>query len=216
MVQSRFNQLYFIFMSRQIETIHGYTLHGNRYLNVSNRCNLYCHFCPRMDNDWNVQGYELGLKKEPSADELIAAAGDVNEYNEIVFCGLGEPTIRLETIVEVGRVLKAKGARIRLNTNGLGNQYHKRDITPDLKDVVDVLSISLNAQNAELFEKHCLPRKPDSYQALLDFVACAKQQIADISLTAVDGLEGVDIAACEQIARDLGVKFRGRVLDQVG
>ncbi|MDH5473193.1 MAG: TatD family nuclease-associated radical SAM protein [Gammaproteobacteria bacterium] len=203
-------------MSTEIETIHGYTLHGNRYLNVSNRCNLYCHFCPRMDNDWNVQGYELGLKKEPTAEELISAAGDIRQYKEIVFCGLGEPTIRLETIVEVGRTLKARGARIRLNTNGLGNQYHKRDITPDLKDVVDVLSISLNAQNAELFEKHCLPRKENSYQALLDFIRCAKQHIADISLTAVDGLEGVDIKACEQIANDLGVKFRGRMLDQVG
>lgn len=203
-------------MSTQNETIHGYSLHGNRYLNVSNRCNLYCHFCPRMDNDWNVQGYELGLKNEPSAEELIEAAGDVGQYNEIVFCGLGEPTIRLDTIIEVGKALKARGARIRLNTNGLANQYHQRDITPELAAVVDVLSISLNAQNAELFEKHCLPRKENSYQALLDFVKCAKRHIEDVSLTAVDGLEGVDIQACEQIARELGVKFRGRVLDQVG
>ncbi|MDH5765273.1 MAG: TatD family nuclease-associated radical SAM protein [Gammaproteobacteria bacterium] len=203
-------------MTTEKEVIHGYTLHGNRYLNVSNRCNLYCHFCPRMDNDWNVKGYELALKNEPTAAELIAAAGDISEHHEIVFCGLGEPTIRLETIIEVGRALKAQGARIRLNTNGLGNQYHQRDITPELEGIVDVLSISLNAQNAEIFEKHCLPRKENSYQALLDFVDCAKQHIADISLTAVDGLEGVDIKACEQIARNLGVKFRGRLLDEVG
>lgn len=203
-------------MPQEKQVIHGYTLHGNRYLNVSNRCNLYCHFCPRMDNDWNVKGYELALKNEPTVDELIQAAGNVNDYGEIVFCGLGEPTIRLETIIAVARELKAQGARIRLNTNGLGNQYHQRDITPELKDVIDVLSISLNAQNAELFEKHCLPRKENSYQALLDFIVCARQHIAEIYLTAVEGLEGVDIPACEQIAHELGVKFRGRTLNEVG
>ena len=198
------------------ETIHGYTLHGNRYLNVSNRCNLYCHFCPRMDNDWNVKGYELSLKSEPTIDELIEAAGDVSNYREIVFCGLGEPTIRLDVLVEVGKKLKAMGARVRLNTNGLGNQYHKRDITADLKGAVDVMSISLNAQDAATYEKHCLPRKDDSYAAMLDFVRCAKQQGFEISLTAIEGLDGVDIEACKRIADELGVSFRSRFLDEVG
>ena len=196
--------------------VHGYTLHGNRYLNVSNRCNLYCHFCPRMDNDWNVKGFELNLKGEPTADELIEAAGDVRKYKEIVFCGLGEPTIRLDTLIDVGNTLKAKGARIRLNTNGLGNQYHERDITAELKGVVDVMSISLNAQDAATYEKHCLPRKEHSFEAMLDFTSKAKEQGFEVSLTAVDGLEDVDIQACEQIAKDLGVDFRGRVLDEVG
>jgi len=198
------------------QKVHGYTLHGNRYLNVSNRCNLYCHFCPRMDNDWNVKGFELNLKGEPSVDELIEAAGDVNEYKDIVFCGLGEPTIRLETLIEVGNQLKAKGAHIRLNTNGLGSQYHDRDITEDLKGIVDVMSISLNAQDAKTYEKHCLPRKAHSFEAMLDFTSKAKEQGFEVSLTAVDGLEGVDIQACEKIAKDLGVDFRGRVLDDVG
>lgn len=202
--------------SGDTQRIHGYTLHGNRYLNVSNRCNLYCHFCPRMENDWNVKGYELSLKGEPTAQELIEAAGDVSQYREIVFCGLGEPTIRLDTIIEVGKKLRAKGARIRLNTNGLGNQYHGRDITPELKGAVDVMSISLNAQDAATYEKHCLPRKPNSYEAMLEFVRCAKAQGFEISLTAIAGLEGVDMVACEQIARDMGVGFRARVLDDVG
>jgi TatD DNase family protein len=169
-----------------------------------------------MDNEWNVKGYELNLKGEPSVDELIAAAGELSRYKEIVFCGLGEPTIRLETIVEVGKVLRARGARVRLNTNGLGNQYHGRDIAPDLKGAVDIMSISLNAQDAATYEKHCLPRKPESYEAMLEFVRCAKQQGFEISLTAVSGLEGVDMQACEQIARDMGVGFRGRTLDDVG
>jgi TatD family-associated radical SAM protein len=198
------------------EIVHGYTLHGNRYLNISNRCNLYCHFCPRMDNDWNVKGFELNLNGEPTIDELIEAAGNVSEYKSVVFCGLGEPTIRLETIIEVGEKLKAQGAHIRLNTNGLANQYHDRDITADLKGAVDEMSISLNAQDAPTYEKHCKPRKAHSFEALLDFTRKASQQGFEVSLTAVDGLEGVDIKACEQIAKDLGVDFRGRVLDDVG
>lgn len=169
-----------------------------------------------MDNEWNVQGYELNLKGEPSAEELMAAAGDLDAFQEIVFCGLGEPTIRLQTLVDVGKILRERGARVRLNTNGLGNQYHGRDITPDLVGAVDVMSISLNAQDAATYEKHCLPRKPDSYPAMLEFVRCAKRQGFEISLTAVAGLEGVDMAACEQIAVKLGVGFRGRTLDDVG
>ena len=202
--------------SALLTPVYGYTLHGNRYLNVSNRCNLYCHFCPRTDNEWNVQGYELNLKGEPSAEQLMAAAGHLPGFREIVFCGLGEPTIRLQTIVEVGKVLRSRGARVRLNTNGLGNQYHRRDITPDLVGAIDVMSISLNAQDAATYEKHCLPRKPDSYPALLEFVRCAKQQGFEISLTAIAGLEGVDMLACENIARQMGVGFRGRTLDDVG
>jgi TatD DNase family protein len=198
------------------DIVHGYTLHSNRYLNVSNRCNLYCHFCPRMENDWNVKGFELNLSGEPSVQELIIAAGNIDNYQEIVFCGLGEPTIRLQTIKEVGRVLQAKGARVRLNTNGLGNQYHGYDITAELKGIVDVMSISLNAQDAATYEKHCLPRKENSYAALLDFIVKARQQGFDISLTAVDGLEGVDIKACQKIAQDFGVGFRRRTLDDVG
>jgi len=202
--------------TRSAEIVHGYTLHGNRYLNVSNRCNLYCHFCPRMENDWNVKGFELNLNGEPTTQELVSAAGNINNYKEIVFCGLGEPTIRLETLKEVGKILKSNGARLRLNTNGLGNQYHGFDITPELKGIVDVMSISLNAQDAATYEKHCLPRKENSYADVLDFIVKARDQGFEISLTAVDGLQDVDINACEKIAQDLGVGFRRRTLDDVG
>jgi TatD DNase family protein len=203
---------------RQEAPVYAYVLHGNCYLNVSNRCNLRCEFCPRMEGVWRVQGYDLRLLRwqEPSAEELVAAVGDPKVYTEIVFCGLGEPTLRLETILLAGRELRRRGVRVRLNTNGLANQYYGRDVTPALSEAVDALSISLNAQDEVTYERYCRPKQPGAYPALLDFIRRAREHIPDITLTAIDGLEGVDIAACARIAAELGVKFRSRVLDQIG
>lgn len=198
------------------DNIHGYTLHGNRYLNVSNRCNLYCSFCPRMQGDWSVQGFDLNLHTEPTVRELLDACDDISLYQEIVFCGLGEPTLRLQTILDVGRELKTRGARLRLNTNGLANQYHGRDITPELAGVIDVVSVSLNAQDATTYARYCQPRQPGSYEAVVEFIQHAKAHVGEISLTAIEGLAGVDIHACEALARRLGVGFRARFLDNVG
>jgi TatD DNase family protein len=203
---------------RQEAPVYAYVLHGNCYLNVSNRCNLRCEFCPRMEGVWRVQDYDLRLLRwqEPSAEELVAAVGDPKAYNEVVFCGLGEPTLRLETILSAGRELRRRGVRVRLNTNGLANQYYGRDVTSALGEAVDALSISLNAQDEVTYERYCRPKQPGAYPALLDFIRRAREHIPDITLTAIDGLEGVDIAACARIAAELGVKFRSRVLDQIG
>jgi TatD DNase family protein len=203
---------------RQEAPVYAYVLHGNCYLNVSNRCNLRCEFCPRMEGVWQVQGYDLRLLRwqEPSAEELVAAVGDPKVYTEVVFCGLGEPTLRLETILLAGRELRRRGVRVRLNTNGLANQYYGRDVTPELSEAVDALSISLNAQDEATYERYCRPKQPGAYPALLDFIRRAREHIPDITLTAIDGLEGIDIAACARIAAELGVKFRSRVLDQIG
>ena len=198
------------------EEVLAYTLHGNRYLNISNRCNLYCHFCPRMENDWNVKGYELNMRGDPNAEALLKAMGSPTDYEEIVFCGLGEPTLCLDTVLTVAREVHRLGGKTRLNTNGLANLYHKRDITPELASHIDAISVSLNAQDEETYNRHCLPRQPGAYQALLDFVVCAKRHVPEISLTAVDGLPGVDIEACRRIAENLGVGFRRRVLHEVG
>ena len=194
----------------------GYTLGDNRYLNVTNRCTLRCAFCPKFNARWTVHDYELRLPREPTIEEIIEAAGDVEQYREIVFCGLGEPTLRLYEVLEVGARLRAEGGYIRVNTDGLANLVHGRDVTPDFDGIVNALSVSLNAQNAEVYERHCRPPHPRSYDAMLDFVAYAREFVPDITLTAIDGLAGVDVAACERIARRFGVQFRRRVLDVVG
>lgn len=203
---------------RQEPPIYAYALHGNCYLNLSSRCNLRCHFCPRLDDEWDVQNYNLRLTRsqEPSAEEVLQAVGDPTSFQELVFCGLGEPTLRLDTLVTVGQALRRRGARVRLNTNGLANQYHGRDVTAELATAVDAISISLNAQDATTYERHCRPKQTGAYAALLDFIGRAREHIPDVTVTAVAGLEGVDSDACARIAAELGVKFRSRPLDQVG
>ena len=197
----------------------GYTLHGNRYLNITTACTLRCAFCPKFNKVWEVQGYDLklGNKEGPSVQSIIEAVGDPTEFNEIVFCGLGESTLRWNVVLEVARQLKSKGAKtIRLNTDGLANLVHERDVTPEMKGLIDALSISMNAQNEEIYNKHCRPKKEGAYQAMLDFALRSSKYVPNVSLTAIDGLEGVDIDACETMAKELGVNFRRRELDVVG
>jgi len=193
-----------------------YELHGNLYLNVTWHCTLRCAFCPKFNGEWEVQGYDLRLRREPSVTELIEAIGDPAPYHEIVFCGLGEPTLRLDVLLEVAAAMKKAGKRVRVNTDGLANLVHGRDVTPELARVVDAVSISLNAQDEATYVRHTRPKRAGAFAALQDFAARARDAGMEVTLSAIDGLDGVDINACERIARDLGVKFRRRVLDAVG
>ena len=108
-----------------------YQIRGNCYINLTNRCTLRCRFCPKFNHLWDVKSYSLRLKKEPSATQIIESIGDVSQFKEIVFCGLGEPTLRLDTLLTVARQLKEKSSFIRLNTDGLANYIHQKDITPE-------------------------------------------------------------------------------------
>jgi TatD DNase family protein len=142
--------------------------------------------------------------------------GDPQDFGEIVLCGMGEPTLRLYTVLDAATRLRAQGGYIRLNTDGLANLVYGRDVTPDLEGHIHALSVSLNAQDEATYNRHCRPSLPGSYPAMLDFVRRAREFVPSITLTAIDGLPGVDIAACRKIADDLGVDFRRRVLDAVG
>jgi TatD DNase family protein len=200
----------------EVEPAIGYTLRGNRYLNVTRRCTLRCRFCPKFNGSWSVRGHDLRLDREPDAATLLAAAGDPRQYREIVFCGLGEPTLRLYTVLEVGAELRRQGAHVRLNTDGLANLVHGRDVTPDLEDSVDAVSISLNAQDAATYSRHCRPPMAGAHAAVLDFAERVRDFVPSVTLTAIDGLDGVDIPACREISERLGVGFRRRELGRVG
>jgi TatD family-associated radical SAM protein len=204
---------------RRPEMVYAYPVLGNCYLNLTNRCTLRCHFCPRLKGEWEVQGYNLRLAREPGAEELLVAVramANGKDCKEIVFCGLGEPTLRLQTLLTVGRQLRREGARVRLNTNGLANQLHGYDVSAELGEAVDAISISLNAQNETLYERHCRPLQAGAYASLLAFIQGIREQISEVTVTAIDGLAGVDIEACAGIAADLGVKFRARKLNHLG
>ncbi|MCU7839721.1 MAG: TatD family nuclease-associated radical SAM protein [Candidatus Thiodiazotropha sp. (ex Troendleina suluensis)] len=199
-------------MAQQIS----YQIDNNLYLSITDRCTLECAFCPKTLGDMTVKGYDLTIIHRPTAEEVIASIDDPAQYEEVVFCGYGEPTLRLNVLLEVARHIKRQGGRVRVNTDGLCNLVHKHNTLPELGECVDSLSISLNAQNQEIYDLHCRPNLPGSYEAMLDFIREAPSYTADVTVSAVDGLEGVDIPACEAIAEAMKVKFRRRFLNQVG
>lgn len=195
-----------------------YRIRNALYINITKDCTNYCVFCVRNYSDF-VKGHNLRLLEDPGAAQIIEAVGDPSPYEEIVFCGLGEPFLRLEVIKEVARALKgkAKNKKIRINTNGQGNLIHGRNILPELAGLIDALSVSLNAENAEKYEKLCRPPfGPETYEKIKEFIREAKKYIPEVGVTVLD-MPGVDMEACRRVAEEeLGVSFRVRGYNAVG
>lgn len=185
-----------------------YVLGKNLYLNITNRCTNDCLFCIRHTP--RGIGYNLWLKHEPTAEEVIRAVKDPAAYCEVVFCGYGEPLIRLELVKEVATWLKKRGATVRANTNGHANLIHGRNIVPELKGLLDAVSISLNAHSAASYQEICRPVYGEkTYEAVLEFARICAREIPRVVLTAVKW-PGVDVEKCREIAQGLGLEFRLR------
>ena len=193
-----------------------YQIRDSLYLNITNRCTNSCIFCAKF-SDFVVKGHELQLDHEPSVAEVKQVIGDPTRYAEIVFCGYGEPLLRLDLIKEVSRWLKDQGVKVRINTDGQANLVHGRNILPELKGLIDAVSISLNAPDAENYHHLCRSTygAQQSYQAVKDFLQQAGEYIPEVLATAVT-YPGTDIAACEQVAKQLRVEFRAREYNEVG
>jgi TatD family-associated radical SAM protein len=187
-----------------------YKIGDSLYLNITNRCTNKCVFCIRDKAKLFNSKHDLWLKKEPTSQEVIDAIGDTSKYKEIVFCGYGEPLIRLDTVMEVSRWLKEKGAKVRIDTNGHGNLIHKRNIVPELKGLVDSISISLNAPNSKEYNDLCQPDfGEDAFDAIIEFAKECGKYIPNVELTVV-GLPGSDVKYAKKIADELGATFRVR------
>lgn len=191
-----------------------YRIRDSLYLNITNRCTSRCSFCVKFHSDY-VKGHNMRLTDEPSEDELKMAIGDPSAYKEVVFCGYGEPLLRLDLVKNVAQWIKEKGGYVRVNTNGHGNLIHKRNILPELAGVVDVLSISLDAQDEKTYNRICSPAFKGAYHGVIAFIREAKKHVHDVTATVVD-MEGVDVEMCRRITEELGVNFRVRKLDVVG
>lgn len=180
------------------------------YLNITNRCNNRCVFCHRFDRkNPDNQMDELWLEREPTVDEILDAVfkKDLSLYDEIVFCGYGEPTCRLDDLLTVAKHIKATSPiPIRINTNGLADTLYHRDVTPDLKGLIDTVSISLNAPDAKTYDLLCRPKADDAYRHLLTFAKNAVRYCR-VCLTIIDNLPEADIAHCRRIARDIGAEL---------
>ncbi|MGD8717671.1 MAG: TatD family nuclease-associated radical SAM protein [Candidatus Zixiibacteriota bacterium] len=186
-----------------------YRLRDSLYLNLTNRCTNDCAFCVR-NFAAGVGGHDLRLRMEPTAEEVLREVGDPATYDEVVFCGYGEPTVRWETVKEVARGLKARGARVRLNTNGSANLTAGRDVTAEMAGLFDRVSVSANAADEAAYVSLCRPAAgADAWRALEGFVAGVKRYVPEVVITAVAG-DAFSPEAMEDLARRWGVPFRLR------
>ncbi|MGE4358175.1 MAG: TatD family hydrolase, partial [Candidatus Omnitrophota bacterium] len=157
-----------------------YPIRNSLYLNITNRCTNNCSFCVRFYTDY-VKGHNLRLKNEPSFEEIIKELeeADFKKYREVVFCGYGEPLLRLDIVKRVAKYLKERNnIHIRLNTNGQGNLIYKRNIVPELKGLIDEVSVSLNADNEENYAKICKSEfKENTFNQVKLFILECKKYI---------------------------------------
>ncbi len=186
-----------------------YPIRDSLYINLTNRCTAHCVFC-RRETSPIASGYNLRLEREHDVEEYLEAIGEPARYAEIVFCGFGEPTLRLDALLEISHALKQKGSRIRLNTNGHGNLIHGRNIAPELASCVDEVSISIDAPDPEGYRKLVRPDFGDgTFEAVIEFAKSCVGVVPRVALTVVD-IPTVNLEECRKLARSLNVELRER------
>lgn len=196
-----------------------YKVHDNLYVNLTNRCPCACTFCLRQTMDRVGESDSLWLKEEPDFRTVKAAFErlDLSEYNEVVFCGFGEPTERLELLLQVARYVKdAYQKPVRLNTNGLGDLINGRSIAPELAGLVDTVSISLNTPDKDAYLALVRPKfGEESYDAMLAFAReCVKYVPRVVLTTVATTLTAEQEAACAEICREIGATYRIRAYEE--
>lgn len=201
--------------------VYAYVLGDALYLNITSACTLSCVFCPKIrDGDFELSGYDLRLTRAPSADEVwtAARAAGIGGRAEVVFTGFGEPTRRLEVLLETVRRLKAAGVRrVRVDTDGLASLREGRDVPPLLAAAgIDAVCVSLNAPDPETYARLCpSAHGTAAHAAVQDFIRSAVRCIGEVQASCV-GVPGLSEDACRAAAEALGATFRWRPYDRVG
>lgn len=192
------------------DTSFTYQIGKNLYINVTNRCSADCLFCDRK-GEAVVSGYNLKMTKEqePDANVYIKEIGDPKNYNEIVFCGYGEPTVRWEVVKKIAEYVKQNGGRTRLDTNGHGNHINKKDITPELAGRIDAVSISLNAPDEKKYSE-LMQVDPQLFSQVIEFAKSSKKFVSKVTMSAVN-LDGIDLQKVRHLVEEeIGAEFRAR------
>ncbi|MCM1227530.1 MAG: TIGR04100 family radical SAM protein [Clostridium sp.] len=191
-----------------------YEVGNNLYVNITNKCPCSCTFCIRNNGAGAYGSNSLWLEHEPSEEEIISALknADFKKYNEIVYCGYGEPTERIEVLAATARFIKENGGPpIRINTNGLSDLIHKKPTAFMLKGIADTVSISLNAGTKEEYLKVTRPSfGEESYEAMQKFAFECKKYVPNVVLSVVDVIGEEQIEAARKVADKLGIKLRIR------
>ncbi len=192
-----------------------YKVHNNIYVNLTNRCPCACTFCLRQTMDKVGESDSLWLKEEPDFETVKAAfeTRDMSKYDEVVFCGFGEPTERIDLLLQTAKYVKETYRKpVRLNTNGLGNLINERDIVPEMKGLIDTVSISLNTPDREDYLAIVRPRFGEkSFDAMLEFAAECVKTVPNVVLSTVDTtITKEQEEQCAGICRKIGAQYRIR------
>ena len=192
-----------------------YDYFGGLYINLTNRCPCRCEFCIKNFTDSLGSADSLMLDHEPSVDEVKEELRrwDVPAYDEVIFCGYGEPTERLDELLEIARFVKAAyGKPVRINTIGLADLIWGRRTAPELAGLIDAVSISMNEADAESFERLCHPRfGRGSFDAMIQYIRDVKQYVPQVAVSVVGGsISPEALDQCRAKAGELGVRFKVR------
>ncbi|GAB6065064.1 YchF/TatD family DNA exonuclease [Aquifex pyrophilus] len=193
-----------------------YVINNKLYINLTNKCNLHCVFCQReRERNFWVKGYWVWVDRDPSVEEVIREIGDPKRYDEVVFCGYGEPTLRFSALKEIAKWVKERGGRVRVDTNGLMFTFLPKEKLKELKGLVDTFSVSLNAPDDETYNKVCRPAQPEAFNKVIEFIKEARRLGFEVIVSAVD-YDGVDMKKTEKLVKSLGAKWKPRTYEVVG
>ena len=188
---------------------YAYTLDGNLYINLTNKCSNGCDFCVRNERASYYGNYLWLRHGDPTPEKVISAVnamGELSQFKEVVFCGFGEPTYKIEEMTALCDYFHEKGLKTRLNTNGQGNLINKRDIVPELKGKIDFVNISLNASCQEKYQKICRSQfKEMAFDGLLEFAKQCRRNGVRCRFSIVDCIGEEEVEACKKLAESVKI-----------
>ena len=192
-----------------------YPVYNGIYVNMTNRCPCACTFCLRKQSDHVYGSDSLWLEREPTVEEVCESIDkwDLSKYSEIVFCGYGEPTMRLDDLLKVAAYIKSKSnISVRINTNGLGDLIAGEKVAHKLQGLIDTVSVSLNATNKEDYFKLVRPKfEIDSYDAMLSFTKDCTKYVPNVIMTVVDEVTSKEEQEkSREICESIGARLRVR------
>ena len=183
-------------------------------MNLTNKCPCRCVFCVREEHETVGNNNSLWLDHDPSMEEIKEDLErfDLKDYKEIVFCGFGEPMMRMDDLIETAKYIKSKAdIKTRINTNGLGDLIHEKNTAECIKDCIDSVSISLNAPDKESYCRVTRPKFGEqSFEAMLKFAEECRDCGINIAFSVVDEITPEEIEKSRELAESLGVKLRVR------
>jgi len=221
-----------------------YFVKNGMYLNITNWCSNNCIFCFRnsQERKYNYKDYNLNFFEDPSEKDIfedILKKSQGKNFEEIVYCGIGEPLYRLDDVILslTPKLKKIFSKPLRINTNGHSKLlFPGRDISQELVDVgINKFSISLNAENFWLYNKICRPKYINNimddvvYSSLCEFIKeCVSKSRLEVELSILEFSEGIlpegipvpNLKECGKIAKDFGTgiivrKYYGPKLDNI-